>query len=371
MEKCVERICIEKYEKACYDGENDTETEMVTMLAFENDYSEGAHPRILQRLLETNLEQASGYGADPYCASAIEKIKLACECPKAQIRFLVGGTQTNQTVIDSVLQSYEGVIAADTGHVSLHEAGAIEFTGHKVITLPQKDGKLSAKTVKDYLVKFHGDDSKDHMVFPGMVYISHPTEYGTLYTKEELTALAAVCKEYELPLYLDGARLGYGLVSPGTDVTLPDIARLCDVFYIGGTKVGALCGEAVVFTKGNMPKQFLTLIKQHGALLAKGRLLGIQFDTLFTDNMYTEISRNAIELAELLRGILRDKGYRMYLETPTNQIFVVLENEKMRKLQEQVKISFWEALDESHSVVRFATSWATTKEAVEKLAELL
>ena len=210
------------------------------MLAFENDYSEGAHPRILQRLLETNLKQASGYGADPYCASAIEKIKTACECPQAQIRFLVGGTQTNQTVIDSMLRSYEGVIAADTGHISLHEAGAIEFTGHKVIALAQKEGKLAAQTVKDYLIKFYGDESKDHMVFPGMVYISHPTEYGTLYTKEELTALSEVCKEYELPLYLDGARLGYGLVSPGTDVTLPDIARLCDVFYIGGTKVGAL-----------------------------------------------------------------------------------------------------------------------------------
>lgn len=209
------------------------------------------------------------------------------------------------------------------------------------------------------------------MVFPGMVYISQPTEYGTLYTKEELTALSKVCKEYKLPLYLDGARLGYGLVSPETDVTLPDIARLCDVFYIGGTKVGALCGEAVVFTKENMPNQFLTIVKQHGALLAKGRLLGIQFDTLFTDNLYTEISKNAIELADMLRGILKEKGYMMYLESPTNQIFVVLENVKMRKLQEQVKISFWEALDETHSVVRFATGWATTKESVERLAELL
>ena len=362
---------LEKKQWACYDGENTTETEMCVMLAFENDYSEGAHPRILQRLLETNLEQTSGYGADPYCTSAIEKIKTACECPQAQIRFLVGGTQTNQTVIDSMLRSYEGVLAADTGHVSLHEAGAIEFTGHKVIALPQKEGKLAAQTVKDYLVKFHGDDSKDHMVFPGMVYISHSTEYGTLYTKEELTALSEVCKEYDLPLYLDGARLGYGLVSPGTDVTLPDIARLCDVFYIGGTKVGALCGEAVVFTKNNMPKQFLTLVKQHGALLAKGRLLGIQFDTLFTDNLYTEISKNAIEQAELLRGILKEKGYWMYLETPTNQIFVVLENSLMKKLQEQVKISFWEALDENHSVVRFATSWATTREAVERLGGIL
>ena len=362
---------LEKRDKPCYDGENNDRNGERIMLAFENDYSEGAHPRILQRLIETNMEQASGYGEDPYCASAIEKIKKACVCPQAQIRFLVGGTQTNQTVIDSMLQSYEGVIAADTGHVSLHEAGAIEFTGHKVLALPQKEGKLAAKTVEDYLVKFYGDDSRDHMVFPGMVYISHPTEYGTLYTKEELTALSEVCREYGLPLYLDGARLGYGLVSPGTDVTLPDIARLCDVFYIGGTKVGALCGEAVVFTKGNMPKHFVTLVKQHGALLAKGRLLGVQFDTLFTDDLYMEISKNAIVLAERLQEILKKKGYRMYLETPTNQIFVVLENDRMRKLQDQVKISFWEAVDETHSVVRFATSWATTEESVEQLAELL
>ena len=341
------------------------------MLTFENDYSEGAYPDILIRLMETNLEHASGYGTDPYCVSAIERIRAACECPKAQIRFLIGGTQTNQTVIDSMLKSYEGVIAADTGHVSLHEAGAIEFTGHKVITLPQKEGKLSAQTVKDYLAKFHGDDNKEHMVLPGMVYISHPTEYGTLYTKEELTALSEVCKEYDIPLYLDGARLGYALVSPGTDVTLPDIARLCDVFYIGGTKVGALCGEAVVFTKENMPKNFLTTVKQHGALLAKGRLLGIQFDTLFTHNLYTEISKNAIESAERVREILKEKGHKMYLETTTNQIFVKLENQKMQKLRKKVKVSFWEALDENHSVVRFATSWATTKEAVERLEEIL
>ena len=341
------------------------------MLSFEHDYSEGAHPKVFTRLFETNMEQMSGYGTDPYCVSAKEKIKAACGCPEAEIQFLVGGTQTNQIVISALLRSYEGVIAADTGHVSMHEAGAIECTGHKVLTLPHRDGKLSAEAVGEYLARFFGDGNRDHMVFPGMVYISHPTEYGTLYTKAELTALSAVCKEYRIPLYLDGARLGYGLVSPETDVTLADIATLCDVFYIGGTKVGALCGEAVVFPNGNMPKQFVTMVKQRGALLAKGRLLGVQFDALFTDNLYTEISKNAIRAAERLRSVLKEKGYRMYLENPTNQIFVVLENETMKRLQEQVKMSFWEALDETHTVVRFATGWATTMESVEELAKLL
>lgn len=341
------------------------------MLSFENDYSEGAHPKVMERLLETNMEQLSGYGTDIYCEAAKEKIRNACGCPEAQILFLVGGTQTNQVVISSILSSYEGVISADTGHVSIHEAGAIEYTGHKVLPLPQRDGKLSAGEVEEYLNRFYGDENRDHMVFPGMVYISHPTEYGTLYTKEELTALSKVCKEYRIPLYLDGARMGYGLVSPGTDVTLSDIAGLCDVFYIGGTKVGALCGEAVVFPKGNMPKHFVTMVKQQGALLAKGRLLGVQFDTLFTDDLYREISKNAITTAEYLRKVLKEKGYRFFLETPTNQIFVVLDNETMKRLQKQVRMSFWEAYDETHTVVRFATGWATTMESVKELEKLL
>lgn len=341
------------------------------MLSFENDYSEGAHPKVMERLLETNMEQLSGYGTDIYCEAAKEKIRNACGCPEAQILFLVGGTQTNQVVISSILSSYEGVISADTGHVSIHEAGAIEYTGHKVLPLPQRDGKLSAGEVEEYLNRFYGDENRDHMVFPGMVYISHPTEYGTLYTKEELTALSKVCKEYRIPLYLDGARMGYGLVSPGTDVTLSDIAGLCDVFYIGGTKVGALCGEAVVFPKGNMPKHFVTMVKQQGALLAKGRLLGVQFDTLFTDDLYREISKNAITSAEYLRKVLKEKGYRFFLETPTNQIFVVLDNETMKRLQKQVRMSFWEAYDETHTVVRFATGWATTMESVKELEKLL
>lgn len=261
------------------------------MLYFENDYSEGAHPKILQRLMDTNMEHLSGYGSDRYTDLAKNKIRDLCSCPEAEIYFLVGGTQTNQTVIDSVLKNYEGVIAAETGHVSVHEAGAIEFTGHKVLTLPQHDGKLCARELKDYMETFLGDDSHEHMVFPGMVYISHPTEYGTLYTKDELKELSQVCRRFKLPLYMDGARLITGLACPENELSLPDIADLCDIFYIGGTKAGALCGEAVVFTKNNTPAHFLTQIKQHGALLAKGRLCGIQFDALFSDDLYKETGR--------------------------------------------------------------------------------
>ena len=340
------------------------------MLYFENDYCEGAHPAILRRLMETNLEKQPGYGHDAYCDSAREKILSACGCPEGDVYFLVGGTQTNATVIASLLHRYEGVIAAATGHIAAHEAGAIEFTGHKVLTLPQHDGKLDAGEVEQYLVDYYHDGSYDHMVFPGMVYISHPTEYGTLYSLRELEALSDVCARYHLPLFLDGARLGYGLVSPGTDVTLRDIARLTTVFYIGGTKVGALCGEAVVFPKG-APEHFFTMVKQQGALLAKGRLLGIQFDTLFTDDLYVSISRNAIQAAECLRAILRAKGYRFFMETPTNQIFVILENGEMKRLGEKVKFSFWEKLDEGHTVVRFATSWATDLNEIEELGKLL
>lgn len=341
------------------------------MLSFESDYTEGAHEAILKRLAETNREQTSGYGTDPYCEAAKEKIARACRCPEADIYFLTGGTQTNQIVIDSLLKSYEGVVAAQTGHVNVHEAGAIEFTGHKVLALPQREGKLEPETLKGYLRGFYQDTTHDHMVFPGMVYISHPTELGTLYTKAELTALSEICGEYDIPLFLDGARLGYGLMSMETDVTLEDIARLCDVFYIGGTKVGALFGEAVVFTKNNAPRQFVTLIKQHGALLAKGRLLGLQFDTLFTDGLYFEISRHAIRMAERLKKGLLEKECEFFIDSPTNQQFVVLENNTIRRLEGQVAFSIWEPVDESHTAVRFATSWATTPEMVDKLLELL
>lgn len=341
------------------------------MISLESDYIQGAHEKILQRLSETNMEPLSGYGSDKYCEQAKEKIKKACECPQADIYFLVGGTQTNATVIDAVLQKYEGVVAAETGHISCHEAGAIEFTGHKVLEIPQELGKINAQVLEQYLNRFFADENHEHMVFPGMVYLSHPTEYGTLYTKQELKDISGVCNRYQIPLYLDGARLGYGLMSKDTDVALPDIARYCDVFYIGGTKVGALCGEAVIFTKNNTPKHFMTLVKQHGALLAKGRLLGIQFDTLFTEDLYFQISRHAIDMAELLKDILVKKGYTFYLKSPTNQQFVVLENEKMNQLKEKVGFSFWEKADENHTVVRFATSWATTREDMEQLQEYL
>lgn len=341
------------------------------MLSFENDYSQGAHEKILECLFKTNREAASGYGTDPYTERAKEKIRQACECPQAEVHFLVGGTQTNQNVIDAMLEGYEGVVAAVTGHVSQHEAGAIEYCGHKVLTLPQEEGKIVASQLEQYLAAFFADENHEHMVFPGMVYISHPTEYGTLYSKKELEALSNVCSQYDIPLYLDGARLGYALTSYETDVTLPDIARLCDAFYIGGTKVGALFGEAVVFTGKRKPKHFLTRIKQHGALLAKGKVLGVQFDTLFTDNLYWEISRHAIDCAEELKSIFKEKGYTFYLESPTNQQFILLENEIMEILKEKVKFSYWEPYDEMHTVVRFATSWATTKEDLEELRAIL
>lgn len=341
------------------------------MLSFESDYVEGAHERILQRLMETNLEQLSGYGQDCYCQKAKEKIRKACECPDAQIFFLVGGTQTNTVAIGAFLKSYEGVMAAETGHVSTHEAGAIEYHGHKVLELPEHQGKIRGNELKALLESFWQDENHEHMVFPGMVYISHPTEYGTLYSREELEELSHICRSYEIPLYLDGARLGYGLMSQDTDVTLPMIAEYCDAFYIGGTKVGALCGEALVFTKNNMPGHFLAIVKQHGALLAKGRLLGIQFDTLFTEGLYFEIGRHAIEMAELLKKGLIEKGYTLYLNSPTNQQFVLLDNEKYQALQKEVAMGFWEKPDQDHTVVRLATSWATKRESVEQFLELL
>ena len=341
------------------------------MLSFESDYIMGAHPEILRRLTETNFEPLTGYGVDKYCSSAKEKIKAACSCPDADVWFLTGGTQANAVVISSMLARHEGVIAAETGHIGFHEAGAIEYTGHKVFLLPQHEGKLDAAEVKAYIDGFYGDANHSHMVPPGMVYISHPTEYGTLYSKEELSALSKVCRGAGIPLFLDGARLGYGLMSYDTDVTLPDIAALCDVFYIGGTKVGALCGEAIVFTKNNTPKHFLTLIKQQGALIAKGRLHGVQFDTLFTDGLYFKISRHAIDMAELLKKTLLDKGYKLFKDSPTNQQFVIIEDEKLEALRENVKVGFWEKPDDSHTVIRFATSWATTKEEIEELGKYL
>ncbi len=341
------------------------------MLSFESDYICGAHPAILQRLADTNTEPLPGYGTDRYCESAKAKIRAAFGCPDADIFFLVGGTQTNAIVIDTMLHAYEGVVAADTGHIAQHEAGAIEFTGHKVLPLPQHDGKLDAAEVQEYIRCFYADENNEHMVAPGMVYISHPTEYGTLYSKAELQALAAVCREAHIPLYMDGARLGYGLMSRDTDLTPADIAALCDIFYIGGTKVGALCGEALVFPRGGMPHRFLAHVKQHGALLAKGRVLGVQFDTLFTDDLYWRISRHAIDAAQTLKTILHEKGYTFFLETPTNQQFVVLEDAALARLRGKVAYSYWEKPDDTHTVIRLATSWSTTEDDLQQLAEIL
>ncbi|WP_282191080.1 threonine aldolase family protein [Adlercreutzia caecimuris] len=330
------------------------------MISFENDYSTGAHPRVLEALAATNLEPASGYGTDRFCASAAEHIRAACADDTADVFFLVGGTQTNAVVISSLLAGYEGVIAADTGHIAAHEAGAIEATGHKVIALPEHDGKLQAAEVEAYLEGFYADANYEHMVFPGMVFIAHPSELGTLYSLAELEELSAVCRRFHIPLYLDGARLSYGLAAPESDVTLPDIARLTDAFYIGGTKCGALCGEAVVFPRGGMPKHFLTHAKQHGALLAKGRLLGVQFDTLFTNGLYGEVGRTAIDAAAELRRILSEAGCTFFRESPTNQQFVILENSQMEALAERVRFSFWERVDDTHTAIRFVTSWSTT-----------
>lgn len=341
------------------------------MISFASDYIAGAHPAILQKLIDTNMECLSGYGSDKYSVSASEKIKKACRCSDAEVFFLTGGTQTNQIVISTILDDCEGVIAARTGHVSIHEAGAIEYTGHKVIELQGECGKLCADSIKDYLVNYYNNGNYEHMVFPGMVYISYPTEYGTLYSKKELSDIYDVCKQYNIPLFIDGARLGYGLASDECDIKISDLAQLCDVFYIGGTKVGALCGEAVVFIGNSVPKHFMTKIKQHGALLAKGRLLGVQFDTLFTDDLYIKISKHAIDMGNRLKSVFMEQGYRFYIDSPTNQQFVILENGKMNELQRKVEFSFWEKYDENHTVVRFATSWSTTEEDIQELRDII
>ena len=341
------------------------------MISFTCDYNEGAHPAILDRLLATNFNQEPGYGADSFTQSAKALIREAVGCPQAEVFLLTGGTQTNSTVIATMLRDYQGVVAATTGHIAVHEAGAVEYTGHKVLTLPQHQGKICAQELKAYLETYYADGSYEHMVFPGLVYISFPTEYGTLYSKKELTDIKAVCQEYSLPLFVDGARLGYGLMSPVCDVTIQELAGLCDVFTIGGTKVGALCGEAVVFPSGKAPEHFFTMVKQHGALLAKGRLTGVQFETLFTDGLYFKIARKAIDLAMRLKALFVAKGYELFLDSPTNQQFVILPPETARALEGKVQYEVWEHLPDGRTVVRFATSWATTPEQIEQLEALL
>ena len=338
------------------------------MQHFDSDYMEGAHPEILRRLAETNMEKTPGYGTDSYCESARKKILEACGCPEGEVYFLSGGTQTNMTVIASMLKPYQGVVA---GHISVHEAGAIEASGHKVLTVPGVQGKLMPENLADFMEKYYGDENHEHMVWPGMVYISHPTEYGTLYTAAELKALRELCDTYHMPLFLDGARLGYGLMAEETDVTLKVIAEYCDAFYIGGTKVGALFGEAVVLPKKDRIPHFFTMIKQRGALMAKGRILGIQFDTLFTDDLYFKISRHAIDMAMKMKQGFLEKGYALYLDSMTNQQFVVLEPEKLKALSEKVTFGFWENLEDGRTVVRFATSWATLETDVDALLALI
>ena len=335
------------------------------------DYQEGAHPAVLQRLTACNLQSSPGYGSDAHCEAARQKIRDACGKPDAAVYFLVGGTQTNATVIDALLRPWQGVVAADTGHIAVHEAGAIEAGGHKVLTLPHRGGKLTAEDLRRFLQAWRADANHAHMVMPGMVYISQPTEFGTLYSLAELEALREVCSEYALPLYADGARLAYALACPQNDVSLKDLARLCDVFYIGGTKCGALFGEAVVIPDPQLLPSFFTLMKQHGALLAKGFLLGLQFGALFTDGLYDAIGRHAQACADRLRGVLDELGYRQCYGSPTNQVFVVLRNELLDSLGQEVDFSFWEPYDEAHTVVRFTASWATTAEAIDRLAAIL
>ena len=340
------------------------------MISFESDYNNGCHEAILRRLTETNDERATGYGLDDYCTMAKERIRTACGKPDADVFFLVGGTQTNATVIDAMLKSYQGVLSVETGHINVHESGAIEFGGHKVLALPSHDGRMDAGELEQWLHDFYADPTYDHMVFPGIVYITFATELGTVYTLAQLQAISEVCKRYSLPLFIDGARLGYGLMAEGGDVDLQQLADLCDVFYIGGTKCGALCGEAVVFPNHNAPEHFFTIVKQHGALLAKGRLLGIQFDTLMTDGLYFKIARHAVEQAMRLRDAFVAKGYKMYSESPTNQQFVLLDQETIKQLEKDFVFEQWYPVGDLMNC-RFVTSWATSPEDVDKLIAAL
>lgn len=337
------------------------------MIRFNCDYLEGAHPRILEKLAETNFAQTLGYGEDEYCDRARAVIREKCSAPNAHVQFLVGGTQTNTTVIASILRPYQGVLCAETGHINVHETGAIEATGHKVLPLPSEDGKITAAQVQEAYDLHWADGSNEHIVQPGMVYISHPTENGTLYTKEELKSLYETCKKLELPLFLDGARLGYGLMSQGTDVTWKDLAAFTDVFYIGGTKVGALFGEAVVISNPALAKDFRYMIKQRGGMLAKGRLLGIQFLTLLEDGLYEEIAGKAVEQAMRLKEAFLEKGFPLLYDSYTNQQFPIIANSQLTQLEEKYSFELWSRIDEEYSAVRFCTSWATKEEDVAAL----
>ena len=337
------------------------------MIRFECDYAEGAHPRIIERIVETNMEQQPGYGLDPHCERARELIKK--ECGKdVNVHFIVGGTQTNLIVLASILRPHQGVLCANTGHIESHESGAIEATGHKVMTLSSPDGKITAEQIAKACDWHYAQGNREHITQPGAVYISHPTENGTTYTKDELAAISATCRKYNLPLFLDGARLGYGMAAYDSTITMKDLAEYCDIFYIGGTKVGAMFGEAVVFTNGGGDFEFRYHIKQRGAMLAKGRFLGIQFETLFEDGLYYEISKGAIDKAMQIRDAFAAKGIKFLFDSPTNQQFPILPNDMLEKLNEKYASSYWEdGKEEGYTVVRFCTSWATTQENVDEL----
>jgi threonine aldolase len=341
------------------------------MIHLESDYNNGAHEAVLRHIVETNGERTQSYGDDLFSEHARQLIREVCEAPDAQIWFLAGGTQTNATIIDCVLQPFEGVLCPETAHINVHEAGAVEATGHKVIALPAHEGMLDAGELRAWLAAFFADDTAEHMVRPGLVYTTFPTELGTLYTAAELKALHDVCREYGLLLYADGARLAYGLAA-GSDVTFPLLARLTDIFYIGGTKCGALCGEAVVFPGGNAPSHMLSRIKRHGALLAKSRVVGVQFEALFTDGLYMDIGRHAVDLAVRLRQFfVGSLGYRPYIDSPTNQQFFVIPNNDLERLRQSVGFEVWCPVDDTHSACRFVTSWATTAQEIEEMERML
>lgn len=337
------------------------------MIFFNCDYTEGAHPYILERLASTNMEQTIGYGMDPHCEHAAELIKAACNAPDADVHFLVGGTQTNVTVIDAALKPYQGVICASSGHINVHETGAVEACGHKCITIPSQDGKIYEPEVRELLENHYADGGDVHMAQPKMVYISNPTEWGTIYSKEELKNLYALCKEYGVYLFVDGARLGYGLMCKDNDLTLEDMAEYTDVFYIGGTKVGALFGEAVVITNESLKPDFRYNIKQHGGMLAKGRLLGIQFETLFENNLYFDIAKHAMDMAEKIQTKLSELGAEFTVASPTNQIFVAVPAETVKKLSEKYAFESMGKIDENTDIIRICTSWATKEENVDML----
>ena len=337
------------------------------MIRWECDYAEGCHPDLLAALARTNWEQTPGYGVDEHCERARGLIRDLCQAPEAAVEFLVGGTQTNTTVIAAALHPHQGVLCAHTGHINCHETGAIESTGHKVLPLPSADGKITAQQVRDAVEAHWQDSTHEHLVQPGMVYLSHPTEQGTVYTAQELIAISQVCREFGLPMFVDGARLAYGLAAEES-VTLPLLAQLCDVFYLGGTKVGTLFGEAVVISNPALAQDFRYLIKQRGGMLAKGRLLGVQFETMLEDGLYFRLGQNGVEQAQRLRAAFADKGYPFRYDSPTNQLFPVLPDDHLVRLAHRHVWSVWEKVDQDHTAVRFCTSWCTTDEQVAQLA---